>query len=176
MPDTELLLSLAEIAGIFVGFGALIAVRSGGGTTIGEVSSLRWVMSSAIWVVIAALAPIFVNRFGVSGHELWVATALFDLTVLAVLLAVNTLAPENLADLSSTLATVPRRTIVLVMGPTFWLPLLLVVVGLAVVALGLLPDQDQPIYLTAVGLGLFMAAIHLFVMVFWQRSPTRDRR
>lgn len=30
MPDTELLLSLAEIAGVFVRFGALIAVRSGG--------------------------------------------------------------------------------------------------------------------------------------------------
>ena len=29
MQDTELFLSLAEIAGVFVGFGALIAVRSG---------------------------------------------------------------------------------------------------------------------------------------------------
>jgi hypothetical protein len=28
MPDTELFLSLAEIAGVFVGFGALIALRS----------------------------------------------------------------------------------------------------------------------------------------------------
>ena len=35
MQDTELFLSLAEIAGVFVGFGALIAVRSGGPTEAG---------------------------------------------------------------------------------------------------------------------------------------------
>ena len=31
MQDTEMFLSLAEIAGVFVGFGALISVRSGTG-------------------------------------------------------------------------------------------------------------------------------------------------
>ena len=33
MQDTELFLSLAEIAGVFVGFGAVNAVRSGGPPT-----------------------------------------------------------------------------------------------------------------------------------------------
>jgi hypothetical protein len=176
MPDTELLLSLAEIAGVFVGFGALIAVRSGGGATTSEISSLRWVMSSAIWVVIAALAPVFVSRYGVTGHELWLACGILDLGILLIALVVNWRAPENLADLSETLATVPRSVIVLVMGPTFWLPTLAVAIALGAVVSGRVTDQEPALYLTAVGLGLFMAAIHLFVMVFWQRSPTRDRR
>ena len=38
MQDTELFLSLAEIAGVFVGFGALISVRSGGPTEVDEVA------------------------------------------------------------------------------------------------------------------------------------------
>ena len=44
MQNTELFLSLAEIAGVFVGFGALISVRSGGPTEAGEVTGIRWVM------------------------------------------------------------------------------------------------------------------------------------
>ena len=39
MQDTELFLSLAEIAGVFVGFGALIAVRSGGPSDAADIST-----------------------------------------------------------------------------------------------------------------------------------------
>jgi hypothetical protein len=172
MADTELLLSLAEIAGVFVGFGALIAVRSGDAMEGGEVSSLRWVMSSAIWVVTAALAPIFISLYGVAGHGLWLGSSLLGLLLFAVMIVVNARAPENLADVARTLATTPRTQIVLVMGPTFWLPTLCLVVALGVVALGRFPGQEQALYLTAVGLGLFMGAIHLFVMVFWQRRSS----
>ncbi len=37
--------------------------------------------------------------------------------------------------------------------------------------LPLSPGQEQALYLTAVGLGLLMGALGLFVAVFWQRSP-----
>jgi ABC-type Na+ efflux pump permease subunit len=40
---------------------------------------------------------------------------------------------------------------------------------LALVVLGPVPGQEQALYLTAVGLGLFMGAMGLFVMVFEQR-------
>ncbi len=36
MQDTELFLSLAEIAGVFVGFGALISIRSAGASDAHE--------------------------------------------------------------------------------------------------------------------------------------------
>jgi hypothetical protein len=43
---------------------------------------------------------------------------------------------------------------------------------LTVVVLGLAPGHDEALYLTAVDLGLFMSAIHLFIMVFERRRPT----
>jgi len=172
MYDTELFLSLAEIAGVFVGFGALIAVRSGGPTQAGEVTGIRWVMSNAIWAVIAALTPILVSSYGFTGHELWLVGSLLALVLFAVMIVVNTLAPENLAEVAAARASMPRATRVVLFGPTIWLPVVLLALALALVVLGPFPDQELALYLTAVGLGLFMSAMGLFGMVFSQRRPS----
>jgi hypothetical protein len=124
MQGTDVLIPLAEIAGVFVGFGALIAVRSGATMALSEM--LAWT-------------------------------------------------PENQAELDHNLATVPRAKIALVVVPTFWLPLALLVIALALVVLGLFPDQEQALYLTAVALGLYMGALALFVAVFWRPSVPADR-
>jgi hypothetical protein len=58
MQDVDLFLSLAEIAGVFAGFGALISVRSGGASDAHEVVHIRAVVWIGIWVVVAALAPV----------------------------------------------------------------------------------------------------------------------
>jgi hypothetical protein len=171
MQDTELFLSLAEIAGVFVGFGALISVRSGAVMGVSEINSIRWVVTIAIWVVIVALAPVIVSRYGMTGHELWLVCSLPALALLAVMIIVYGRTPENSADVADTFATWPRALIVLGAGFTFWLPTLLLVLVLALAVLGSFPDQEQALYLTAVGLGLFMSAIHLFVMVFWRVRP-----
>jgi hypothetical protein len=55
------------------------------------------------------------------------------------------------------------------MVPTFWVPLVLLVLALALVVLGPFPNQDEALYLTAVALGLLMGALGMFVAVFWQR-------
>ncbi len=168
MQDVERFLSLAEIAGVFVGFGALIAVRSGGPTQAGEVTGIRWVMSNAIWVVIAALTPIIISGYGLTGHQLWLVGSLLALVLFAVMIIVNGRAPENLAELAAARAATPRATRVVAYGPTIWLPVVLLALALALVALGFFPDQEQALYLTAVGFGLFMSAMGLFVMVFEQ--------
>jgi hypothetical protein len=172
MQDTELFLALAEIAGVFVGFGALIAVRSGATLEASEINSIRWVLTIAIWVVIAALAPVMISRYDITGHELWLGCSLLALALLAVMIVVFARAPENLADRAATFATVPRAKIALVAGPTFWLPFVLLVLALALVVLGPFPNQEQALYLTAVGLGLFMGALGLLVAVFSQASPS----
>ena len=169
MQDAQLFLSLAEIAGVFVGFGALIAVRSGATMEVNEINGIRWVVTTAIWVVIVALAPIIISTYGLAGHELWVVVSLLALALLVVMIAVFALTPENRAVLADNLASVPPALTALVMLPTFWVPLVLLVVALALVVLGPVPDQEQALYLTAVGLGLFMGALGLFVAVFWQR-------
>jgi uncharacterized membrane protein YozB (DUF420 family) len=171
MQDTELFLSLAEIAGVFVGFGALISVRSGGPSDAHEVTYIRWVVSIAIWVVIAALAPVIISRYDITGHDLWMACSLVVLVLFAVMYTVNGRAPEHREDAAAILATAPRVLLMLGAGSTIWLPAASLVLALALVVLGLFPDQEQALYLTAVGLGLFMGAIGLFAMVFSQRRP-----
>jgi hypothetical protein len=169
MPQTELFLSLAEIAGVFVGFGALIAVRGGGGMRASEINDVRWVVTTAIWVVIAALAPVVVSSYGATGHELWVWCSLVALVLLVVMMVVFGVTPENRADVADNLANTPRALIVAVMLPTFWAPFLLLMAALLAVVLGAIPDHEQAIYLTAVALGLLMSALALFVGVFWLR-------
>ena len=169
MQDTQLFLSLAEIAGVFVGFGALIAVRSGATMEVSEINGVRWVVTAAIWAVIAALAPILISGYGVSGHDLWLVGSLLALALLAVMMVVFLWAPENQEVLADNLAHVPRVLTALVMVPTVWVPLVVLVLALVLVVLGPVPNQEEALYLTAVGLGLFIGALGLFVAVFWRR-------
>jgi hypothetical protein len=171
MQDTELFLSLAEIAGVFVGFGALIGVRSGATMDTNEVNNIRWVVTTAIWVVIVALAPVIVSGYGITGHELWLACSLLALALLAVMIVVYGRTPENRAQVTDVLATKSRARIALEAGLLFWLPTALLVVALALVVLGRLPDQEQALYLTAVGLGLYSGAVALLFIAFSQGRP-----
>jgi hypothetical protein len=61
MQGTDLFLSLAEIAGVFVGFGALIAVRSAATMDASEINGIRWVVTPHL---VIALAPIVVSSYG----------------------------------------------------------------------------------------------------------------
>jgi hypothetical protein len=108
MQDPELFLSLAEIAGVFVGFGALIAIRSGDAIRTGELTSLRWVMSTALWVVIAGLCPVLISRYGVAVRELWLAAGILALVLFAVIVTVNAVAPENLSEVAVAAAAAQR--------------------------------------------------------------------
>lgn len=143
MHDVELFLSLAEISGVFVGFGVLIAVRSGSAAEADAISYIRWVLASGVWVIVAALAPIIVSQYGISGHELWLGCSLVALALYVGMMVLIGMTPENRADVAITRATLPISRIVLVMGPTFWLPSAALMLALAIVILGLAPDQDR---------------------------------
>lgn len=169
MPEKDLFLSLAEIAGVFVGFGALIAVRSARPTEVSDVNNLRWVMTTGIWVVISALAPTIVASYGLGGRELWLVCSLLALALFAVMIVVFARTPENVAQVRVELATTPPIVTALWAAPTIWLPMISLVIALGLVVLGLLPDQSSALYVTAVALGLYMGATGLFIAVFGQR-------
>ncbi len=170
MEQAELFIHSAEIAGVFVGFGALIAIRSGATMAVSEINAIRWVMTSGIWVIVVALAPLFIASYGVGGRELWLVSGLLALGFLALIVVVFTRTPENEAEVRATMAgTTSRQAVmylVLWMAPSFWLPLASLVLVLVLAVLGLFPDQEEALYLSAVGLGLFMSALGLFVGVF----------
>ena len=164
MQDVDLFLSLAEIAGVFVGFAALISVRSGGASDAAEVSYIRWVVSNAIWVVVAALAPVIVSRYGLAGHELWLVCSL-----LALVLFLGLLAVWRTTEIREIVAATPRAMIVEVASNAL---LMVPMIGaLILVVLGLFPDQEPALYLTAVGLGLFLDALTLLFLVFSHGRP-----
>ncbi len=168
MQDTELFLSLAEIAGVFVGFGALIAVRSGGPSEAREVTYIREVVSIAIWVVVAALAPVTLGRYGLADHELWLVCSLLAFVLLLGMGAVNARTPETREDM----ATYSRADRIRMVA-TYWPPAVLMMAALILVALGLFPDQEPALYLTAVVLGLLLTAATLLDLVLLQRRTQR---
>ena len=164
MQDTELFMELAGIAGVFVGFGALIAVRSGGPTEAGVVTGIRWLVAVAMWVVVTALAPVIVSRYDLADHEIWLVCSLVALAMWVALAVVTSRSPEYRQDVAAT-----SRARVIgeeAVGALLFVPML---VALVVVVLGPIPDQEPALYFTAVSLGLFISVLMLLALVFAQR-------
>ena len=166
MQDADLFMELAAIAGVFVGFGALISVRAGGASDVHEVAYIRPVVTLAICVVIAALAPVIVSRYDVTGHDLWLTCSLVALVIFLGLWIVNYRTPE----IREEVATRSRAEIVQGVAANMLL-FVSVVIVLVLIVLGLLPDQEPALYFTAVGLILFLDALNLLLLVFSQRRP-----
>jgi len=167
MQDTDLLLSLAEIAGVFVGFGALIAIRGGGATEDYDVASVGMVVWGGITVVFVALIPVALGRFDIPAHTLWPACSL---VALALFWIGNEVVGRISRELRALKTLYTRRTRVWVelAGAVFWAPM---TVALIAVVLGLFPDQEPALYLASVVLLLFMDAWMLLLLVFSVGRP-----
>lgn len=163
MPDAELLVALAGIAGVFVGFGALISTREGG---LGELWLIRSVVNQGLMVVAAALVPVAIGRYGVAGHQLWLLSSLLLLVGNWVVIVLLHLRREDRAFqvLQSRASRAVLSGFVLFLELPFQVALILVV-------LGLFPDLEPALYLTALLLILFEAAALLVMLVYSQGRP-----
>jgi len=173
MVDTEIFLSLAEIAGIFVGFGALIAVRSGTTASAIEVASIGMVVLFAVVVVAVALAPVVISRFGVTGHGLWLASS-----VIALLGGIGTTVlweriPGEVQEFMAARAPLKTRAKVELAGLALWGP---AIAALVLVVLGVLPDQEAALYFAALVLFLLANAGMLLLVVFRVGLPRVPER
>jgi hypothetical protein len=175
MQEAEVLVALAEIAGVFVGFGALIAVRSGGASDAREVAGIRAVLSFGVWVIAAALVPVTLGAYDIGEREVWFVSSLVALAGFVGVWVMNRLTPE-MQDFwagRGEWRTPASRSRVLVEAGGWTLVVLVILAALVFVVLGLFPDQEPALYLTAVVLGLFFAALSLLSLVFAQRGPQR---
>jgi hypothetical protein len=100
MQDADLFVGLAGIAGVFVGFGALIAVRSGGASA-DEVGYMRGVVGFGLLTIVAALAPVAVSRYAVTEHLVWAASSVLALVGLVAFTVVQARTREYRANLTS---------------------------------------------------------------------------
>ncbi len=170
--ETELFVHFAEIAGVFVGFGALISMRAAHPTDVHDVTYMRAVLGIGVGVVIAALTPIALSRYGVDGHTLWLPCALVYLALWAILVILLNRTPESHA-----INTSPERMDRLF--PVVGLPLHLVIVGsLILLVLGVWNGVDEALYVTALTGGVVFAGYTLLAAAMSQTpepEPDADR-
>jgi hypothetical protein len=167
--ETELFVHFAEIAGVFVGFGALISMRSAQPSDVHDVVYLRAVLGLALWVVVAALVPVALSRYGVADRTLWLSCAVVGLTLWAVLVVGLDLTSGRALDSS------PERVDRLF--PVVGLPLHIVVAGsLVLIILGVRPGIHDAVYVTALTAGVVFAGYTLLALVLSQKpAPDHDR-
>jgi hypothetical protein len=168
--DTEMFMHFAEIAGVFVGFGALISLRSAGRLDLHDVVYLRAVLILGVWVMVAGLLPVTINRYGVDGHALWVSCAV----AVGAAWVVGFIALNRNADvraLDRNLERVDR------LFPLVGLPLHLVIAGsMVVIVIGAWPHLDEALYVTGLSAGVVFAGYTLLVSVLSQKHVPESER
>jgi hypothetical protein len=172
---TELFLSLAEIAGVFVGFGALISVRSGGASGRIEVGYTRGMVALGVLTVVAALAPVTLGLFDLAEHEIWALSSALVLVGLIVFVVAQSRTAEYRANIAAGIEATRTRSraqslAVFDTGASM-LYMIAVVLAPIVVVLGLAPELETALYFAVVVLILLGAAWLLLELVFSQRLP-----
>jgi len=175
MPDVDLFTHLAEIAGVFVGFGALIALREGRPSDWRELMPMRNVVALGMLTVAAALAPVTMAGLGLEEHRVWVASSLVVLVGMVMLFVANAVTTEYRTYWGSAATLHWSWTVGFQMVLNVFF-MVLVPVSLLVVVLGLAPDLDAGIYASVVVLLLLGAGWALLTLVFAQRDPDRHPR
>jgi hypothetical protein len=163
-PVVDLLVSLAAIAGIFVGFGALVVLSEDSNAPVAELHMVRSVVAIGLLTLVGALIPLALWGFGLSDRWLWGISGGLFLT----LIWFGLLHPTNRPVLAAMIRTDPRAALFfwLVLEPPIQIPLLLCVFGV-------FPQHAYALYTVAVVLNLFQCAQTL-VQVVYMRVASSD--
>jgi len=153
--DTDLFVALAEIAGVFVGFGALISVTRRGGIDATQLAQIRTVVAVGLLVIVAALIPVGLGRYGLTGHTVWSWSSFTFLVLIWVSIFVH----------RASLAAQARENPIA--GMFFWVGLELPIqIPLILAMFGSYPALEPAFYTTALVLNVFEAAFVLTQLVF----------
>jgi hypothetical protein len=166
MAELDLFIAMAEIAGVFVGFGALISVTRRTEIEAAQLGQIRAAVTIGLVVMVAALIPVGLDRYHVTGHNLWFVSSLIFLVISWAVIVLSLRRPENRQLVMAQARSSPLKAIF------FWLLLELPVqIPLFLILLGPRPDLEPAFYLTALVFNLFEAAFVLAQFVYSQVSP-----
>jgi len=171
MQDADLFMELAGIAGVFVGFAALIAVRSGGPTEVSEVAYMRSVVGMGLLTVVAALAPVTLGRYGLTDHQIWALSSALALVGWLLLIAANARTPEwrqGWATVPGTIRWTPYEVVGTAVYVLYVIASILIPI---IIVLGVAPNLEAALYFTCIVLILLGAAWALLELVYMQRRP-----
>lgn len=163
--DATLFVAIAEIAGVFVGFGALISVTRRADVDPAQLGTIRAVVTAGLTVVVAALIPVALASYGVEARALWFSSSLAFLALSWAIIGLSLRAPANRQLMAGLAREQPVSSLF------FWLVLEVPIqVPLVLAVLGLFPDFDRAFYITALAFNLFEAAFVLAQFVYSQRG------
>lgn len=167
--DYDLFLSLAEIAGVFVGFGALIGISRGASGDAVQLVRIRGVVSIGLLVVIAALIPVGLASYELAPATLWRTSSAVFLTLIwfAILIPFRDRSHFNAFRAQARANPVATAFFWIVLELSIQLPLLLAVFGMY-------PDKYVAFYTTALVINLFQAAFLLAELVFSKQTGTAE--
>jgi hypothetical protein len=161
--DIEVFIGIAHIAGIFVGFGALISLTRKNEIEVSQLGRIRSIVTTGLTVIVAALIPIGINRFGVTGHNLWFTCSLIYLCLNFAVGIFSLRNPENRKVAITQLRSNPATTVMFYLLLEIPLQILLILV-----LIGLYPDLEPALYTAALFFNLFEAVVVLTQLVYLQ--------
>lgn len=162
MEDVDLFVTIAEIAGVFVGFAALIAVTRRSEMDASQLGQIRAVVTIGLLVVVAALIPVALGTYHIEDRTLWLTASLVYLVLNWTVIFLALRRPENRELAAAQARTQP------VMAALFWILEIPIQVPLLLIVFGVNRDLDPAFYMTALVFHLFEAALVLAQMVYAQ--------
>jgi hypothetical protein len=160
--DVVLFITIAEIAGIFVGFAALIAVTRRSEIDAAQLGQIQAVVTIGLLVVVAALVPVGLGAYEIRGGGLWVAASLVYLILNWIVIFLALRRTENRQIAGAQARSNP------VTAAFFWLLEVAVQLPLLLVVFGANRDLDAAFYMTALVVHLFEAVFILAQLVYTQ--------
>ena len=167
--DIELFIAIAEIAGVFVGFGALISITRKNAIDFPQLGRIRGVVSVALVVIVAALIPVGISRYGITGHDFWLVCSIIFLFLVWVQILLSLRKSEYRELLTKQTRVNP------IISMFFWILLEAPIhVSLILAIIGIYPDLEPAFYTTALLFHLFEATFLLVQIVNYQMKPTTN--
>jgi hypothetical protein len=165
--DIELFIAIAEIVGVFVGFGALISLTRKNAIDFPQLGRIRGVVSVALVVIVAALIPVGISRYGITGHDFWFVCSIIFLFLVWAQILLSLRKSEYRKLLFKQTRVNPIISIF------FWILLEAPIhVSLILAIIGIYPDLEPAFYTTALLFHLFEATFLLVQIVNYQMKPT----
>ena len=167
--DVELFIAIAEIAGVFVGFGALISLTRKNAIDFPQLGRLRGVVSVGLVVIVAALIPVGISRYGITDHDFWLVCSIIFLFLVWAQILLSLRKSEYRELLTKQTLDSP------IVSMFFWILLEAPIhVSLILAIIGIYPDLEPAFYTTALLFHLFEATFLLVQIVNYQMRPSTN--
>jgi hypothetical protein len=167
--DIELFIAIAEIAGVFVGFGALISLTRKNAIEYAQLGRLRGVVSVALVVIVASLIPVGISRYGLAGHDFWLVCSIIFLVLVWAQILISLSKAKNRKLLAIQTLENP------IVSMFFWILLEAPIhISLVLAITGIYPDLEPALYTTALLFHLFEATFLLVQIVNYQMKPSAN--